>query len=80
MRIDPFGCPDCRATQPLGHVVEGIAFLVVQHPIGDAVPERVGTHVFGGSSRPSVVNGRVSAARVAPRTTFRTDSGVIRSD
>ena len=79
MGVDAFGGLDRHVTQPLGDVVQCIPTLAIEHPVGDAVSERVRRHLRGGATRPSTVNGRTSAASTAARTTFRTDSVVIRS-
>jgi hypothetical protein len=67
VRVTLFGDLDRRVSEPFRQVVESVAFFAIQHLIDDAVTERMGTRVFGTTTlRPSVVNGRISAACAAP--------------
>lgn len=44
--VDPFGRLDTRVSKSVPYVVKRVVALDVEHPVGDAVPERVQRHVF----------------------------------
>ncbi len=50
MGVHPFGGLNRRMAQPLGDVVEGVSPLAIEHPIGDAVAQRVRRHLPGGAT------------------------------
>jgi hypothetical protein len=45
-------------TQSLGDIVEGIPALAIEHPIGNAVSERVRCHLSGGATSLETLSGR----------------------
>lgn len=46
MVVPVLGRLDRRVPQPVPDIVEGVAVFLVEHPVGDAVPKRVGGHVL----------------------------------
>ncbi len=47
MVVLSFGCEDRGVAQPVADVVQCVLVLGAKHPPGDAVAERVRTHVVG---------------------------------